>query len=299
MPLVLTERDDGLCEATSPYGYSGIYVAPEAAGMSADERSRNWSAALEILRDLRVVSLFLRFSPLDQRSAASSVGLAGLELERNRRTYTVRTEDAQAMWEGLHSSCRNKVRKAQGHGLTGSVRPVIPADLERGLDFRRLYEATMARVGASAEYLFGDAYYRDLAEGLASRLQLVEVRDATTVVASSLVMRHGDRVHYHLSGSDPDGARKGANVLLVWTLLTWCVSSGARLCHLGGGREERDGLDTFKRSFGGQPSDFHIGKCVVDPDAYARLTQARANQLGTTPAELASADFFPAFRAGE
>lgn len=298
MPLVMTEVDDGLRQATSPYGYSGIYIASEAAGMSAQERSQNWNAAREILQELRIVSLFLRFSPLDPRSARAAVGLNGLDIRRNRRTYTVRTDDPGAMWDGMESSCRNKVRKAQRHGLTASVRRATLADLEPAADFRRLYETTMKRVGASAEYMFEDAYYRGLVRALGERLQLVEVRDTTAVVASSLLMRHGDRVHYHLSGSDPEGARLGANVLLVWTMLTWCASSGARLCHLGGGREEGDGLDTFKRSFGGEVSDFYVGRCVVDPDAYTRLTRMRAEKLGTTVAALQTTEFFPAFRAG-
>ena len=296
MPVVINDLGDGLREATSPYGYSGIHVADREL-TTADQADR-WNAARELLMDLHVVSVFLRFSPFDPTSATTASGFEGLDIRRSGTTYMVEIGAPSTLWDGLESSCRNKVRKAERHGLTGSVRPVAMADVEPGSDFRRLYEGTMARVGASDRYSFDEAYYRGLAQALGEGLQLVEVHDAKSVVASSLLMRHEDRVHYHLSGSDPEGARNGANVMLIWSMLEWCAKSGVSWCHLGGGRVEGDGLATFKRSFGGRASDFHVGSCVVDQGAYARLSQERADQLGTTPDALKATGFFPAFRAG-
>ncbi len=40
------------------------------------------------------------------------------------------------------------------------------------------------------------------------------------------------------------------------------------------------------------------GGADIDPAAYARMTRARAEQLGTTVAALEESGFFPAFRAG-
>jgi hypothetical protein len=294
MPIVLTELDDGLREATSPYGYCGIHAAE---GLTTAEAADAWTSAAAILQDLGVVSLFLRFHPADPGSVTQATGLDGLDIMRSGTTYLVRTDDTSDMWDRMEGRSRTAIRKARRHGLTGQVRSVAPEDVGPYSDFRRLYEATMQRVGASARYVFDDAYYLELANALGAGLQLAEVRHDTAVVASALVMRHGDRAHYHLSGSDLAASRNGANAMLIWSMLEWCAGSGVTTCHLGGGVTEGDGLAGFKRAFGGQDAAFFIGRAVINPDAYAQLTRARALQLATTVDALQHADYFPAFRA--
>lgn len=297
MPLLLTELGDGLREATSPYGYSGIYVTPEIGDAAVAERSQRWIAARELLRELRIVSVFLRFSPMDPGSAAASVPLEGLDVRRSGTTYIVEIGEPDDMWNRMEGRARTAIRKARRNGLTGSVRPFAGDDAEPGSDFRMLYEDTMKRVEADPRYWFEDSYYRGLVATRGPAPQIVEVADGDVVVAASLVLQHGDRAHYHLSGSSPEASRIGANALLVWSMLEWCKASDLRICHLGGGRDESDGLAKFKRSFGGQASDFHVGTSVVDLNAYTRLTRTRADEVKTTPEVLEATKFFPAFRA--
>ena len=295
MPIVLTELGDGLREAASPYGYSGIHVGDDLATADAADA---WSSGAAILRDLGVVSLFLRFSPFEPRSVPLVTTLHGLTVRRSGTTYLVCTDDPSDMWDRMEGRSRTAVRKARQQGLTGLVRRVAREDLEPGSDFRTLYEGTMLRVGAANRYIFDDAYYRGLVDALGAGLQVVEVREDGAVVASALMMRHGTRAHYHLSGSDPAASRRGANAMLVWSMLEWCAGSDVETCHLGGGVAEGDGLAVFKRSFGGQEAAFHVGQAIIDPVTYARLTRERATQLATTVSDLEQADYFPAFRAG-
>jgi hypothetical protein len=292
MPIVLTDLGAGLREATSPYGYSGIHVTGGATDAAAA-----WDSARAILRDFGVVSLFLRFSPMDPASVASAAGFEGLDVDRIRTTYLVRTDEPDRMWDRMEGRARTAIRKARRQGLTGLVRPFTAEDVRLDSTFRRLYDDTMRRVGASQRYSFDDAYFRGLFQALGAGIQVVEVRDADATVASALMMRHADRAHYHLSGSTLAGSRRGANALLVWSMLDWCASVGATTCHLGGGRSEGDGLAQFKRSFGGDRADFHVGRCVIDQAAYARLTQTRADSMGTTAKMLEDDGYFPAFRA--
>jgi hypothetical protein len=189
------------------------------------------------------------------------------------------------------------VRKAAKAGLHGQVRPATMSDVLPDAPFRRLYGATMDRVGGAAKYYFPDEYYRLLVDGLGPALHIAEVRDGTgTVVASSLVMRHHSRAHYHLSCSSPEGARLGANNLLVWTILTWADGAGVRQVHLGGGVTSRDSLFMFKCSFGGRAAQFSTGTVVVDEVADERLTVARAAALRRPPEELRASPFFPSYR---
>jgi hypothetical protein len=278
-------------DAASPYGYCGLYADP---GGDPGELTRFWNQTRQGWREQGIVTVFLRFSPMDPGSLRAARHLDGLELTRRGDTVLVPTGAGRdALWAGMASRSRNMVRKAEKAGLTASVRAATTADVAPGAPFRRLYEQTMDRVGGAAKYYFTDAYYRAL---LDCPLHLATVCDAGgTVVAASLVLSHGDRAHYHLACSERDGARLGANNLLVWTILTWAEDGGRRLVHLGGGVSNEDSLFAFKSSFGGERAQFWTGAVVVDPAAYAALTAAREEALGTS---LADSAFFPRYRAG-
>ncbi|MGY4909864.1 GNAT family N-acetyltransferase [Micromonospora aurantiaca (nom. illeg.)] len=284
-------------DAATPYGYSGVHVAP---GCSAAELAGFWSDAVAHWRDTGLVSLFLRFSPLDPESVAAVRRLGVVEVTRRADTIAVDVGDGpDAVWNGMAGRSRTAVRKARRLGMTAHVRPAAGVDLRPGSPFRRLYEATMTRLGSAPWYLFPDGYYRALAAGLDKDLSLAEVHlPDGTVGATALVMRHRDRAHYHLAGSDPGAARDGANNLLVWTMLDWAAGAGCTVVHLGGGVRADDGLFRFKDSFGGRRSAFWTGTVIVDPDRYAVLVEEQARRTGRTPAELAASGYFPAYRWG-
>lgn len=293
LPVVTTEVFGG-CEATSPYGYSGLYVDPK---MEGERIVHLWDATRDTLRRAEVVSLFLRFSPMDSHSVGVAKTLLGLTIVRSGGTYVNSITEPESMWSSMEGRARTAIRKARGAGMAAQVRHAVAADLEAGSPFRDLYQATMGRVGAGEQYSFGDQYFRSLLTIPSSPLHLVEVVQDGEVVAASLVMQHGDLAHYHLSGSDPDAARFGANALLVWAMLEWCSKNEIRTCHLGGGLRDGDGLAKFKRSFGGLATDFFTGRAIIDHDRYDHLARVRAGDLGVTVAALEQTGYFPAYRA--
>lgn len=291
LPYVVTEID-GHLDAASPYGYAGIHVAP---GSTEHDVAQFWRLVREHWRDMGLVAMFFRFSPFEP-----AVALAGVRTTDRGDTVTVPIGgDADALWDGMEGRSRTAIRKARGLGYTATVRPAGAADLHGGSSFRILYEQTMRRVGSTAGYLFDDAYYAKLLDGLGPSLLLAEVvGEAGGVGAAALILRHRDRVHYHLAGSDPEAARHGANNLLLWTVLNWAAGTGARLVHLGGGLRAEDNLFKFKRSFGGRRTRFRTGAVVVDQRAYDKLVEHRAVLCGRSPGELVDTGYFPAYRVG-
>ncbi|TYB96169.1 GNAT family N-acetyltransferase [Micromonospora sp. WP24] len=296
LPYVSRPANETDLDAFTPYGYAGIHVDP---GCSAADLARFWRQTMDHWRQTRTVAVFLRFSPLDPASVQAARALDQLELTQRQDTITVTvSQGPDRVWDVMEGRSRTAIRKACGAGLSAAVRPTDPGDLTTGSPFRRLYESTMIRLGSQPWYLFPDHYYEQLAAGLDKALTIAEVRAADgTVVASALVLRHRDRAHYHLAGSEPSASRLGANNLLVWTILSWASENGCRLVHLGGGVRPDDGLFRFKRSFGGARTPFWTGAVVADPDRYAALIAARARQLGRSAEELRSTGFFPAYRA--
>ncbi|MGW4462104.1 GNAT family N-acetyltransferase [Micromonospora sp. NPDC004704] len=297
LPYVVRRLDATTSDAVSPYGYSGIHVETDCASI---ELAGFWRAALDHWRDTGMVTLFLRFSPLDLASVVAVQRLGVIELTRRADTITVPVnQGSTAIWAGMEGRSRTAIRKARNAGLGGTIRAAEPDDVVAGSPFRRLYEQTMLRVGSAPGYLFAQEYYRKLVDGLGKALLIAEVREpGGAVVASALVLRHRDRAHYHLAGSDPRTVRDGANNLLLWTILEWAAENGCALVHLGGGVRPDDGLFQFKRSFGGRRTQFWTGAVVLDERRYAGLLTEHARTLGRDVDELRRSGYFPGYRLG-
>jgi hypothetical protein len=297
VPIVASPILHGGFEASSPYGYPGIYAD---RSLSAEQVTEHWERTVQLLRADGVISLFLRFPPFEYPGLGIEAffGLNHLELELMSKTIEVATSEPDKVWSGMSGRARTAVRKALKVRMTAEVCPASQANLGPNSAFRTLYESTMKRIGASTHHVYGDSYYSTLLSGLSDRVFVVNV---TTFegkpAASAMVLLDGDVVHYHLSGSDPQEARSGANNLLLWTILEWSARQNFQSVHLGGGLSADDNLFRFKESFGGASRDFWVGRAVIDQDRYTELATRHAESLGVTVAKLESSGFFPTFRA--
>jgi serine/alanine adding enzyme len=292
VPLIVRTLADGTKDAITPH-FSGVYASP---CLSPLQIQHGWSATVRALEDLGVISLVLRDSPLlphpphlrDQQS-----------LVTGHPTVVLEPVDNDSAWSGMVKTNRTKIRKALKNGYTGDVRAASSADLASGGDFRRLYEQTMRRVGADPVYFFSDQYYQRLREGLGANLLIAEVRDTDGVpVAADLLMRHGARLHGHLSGSNHDDARMGTSNLAIWATIQFAVDQGLRQFHIGGGITADDSLFTFKRSFGGSEVQYGVSGLIIDDGRYHAHVQNRAKECDTTSGALLGSNYFPAYRAG-
>ncbi|WP_166375832.1 GNAT family N-acetyltransferase [Aeromicrobium phragmitis] len=286
-------HDNGAITATSPYGYSGLFIDPQ---LSDRQVSEYWQQALNLLRERQVVSLFLRFHPLDTHSVERCRRLPGLAVVRSSVTYATTICEPETMWWQIEGRARTEVRKALKSGMTADVTRVeSPSPLLEGSPFRLLYEETMRRVNASNKYFFDDHYFSSMASMKESGVHLAQVRLRDETVASAVIIQHGERAHYHLSGSDRSAARLGANSLMLWTVMRWCHQQQLEVFHLGGGVTEGDGLARFKRSFADLELQYFTGRAVLARKQYQDLTRQRAEALAVSVDSLESTGYFPAF----
>jgi hypothetical protein len=295
IPLEIRSTPPEQRDAVTPYGYGGIYADPL---LTIEEIKDAWRDTKRILSEAGVIAVFLRFAPFLTVDFNRFSGLAGLELEHTSNTISVPLSDAATVWAGLRGRARTAIRKAQAQGFSGSVQLATATDLADVSPFRTLYSSTMNRVNASPSYLFGDQYYRTLIDADAETVFLAQVRDSTgDIVAASLVLLDADIAHYHLSGSDSEAARQGANNLLIWAIIEWAIERGLTAVHLGGGTRPGDNLFRFKDSFGGKHSEFWVGRAVIKVDEYSELVESHANASRCSTTELIRTGYFPAYRA--
>jgi hypothetical protein len=293
VPLILRTLLDGTYDAVSPYGYSGVYASPS---LSPIQTQAAWAATITRLRELGVISVTLRRSPL----VPQATQLPGLRaIVSGHPTIVLEPADSDSAWAGLVSTCRTRIRKAIKNGYTADVREATSQDLAPLADFRRLYEGTMSRLDAAPEYFFNDEYYKELLEGLGDKLLIAEVRDGEGLpVSSALLMRHAHLLHYHLSGSTPEDARMGTNNLMLWTATQYAAEQRLRQFHLGGGLDQRDSLFRFKHTFGGRELEYGVSGLIIDHEAYQARTESRAKECDVTADTLLASNYFPAYRGG-
>lgn len=298
LPVMLAPIEGYGWEASSPYGYPGIFAD---RSLGNQEIAEFWAATLDALRENGVVSLFLRFPPYSYPGleVAAFSGLPGLELKIISQTIEVPTDiDADGIWTAMAGRARTAVRKAEKLGMTAQVVEADESSLGSHSSFRQLYGETMRRIGAATHHVYESSYYSTLVSRLKERIYVVEVRNSAGRPAACAMILTDDRVvHYHLSGSNPPDARSGANNLLLWTILRWASDRGYKSVHLGGGLTANDPLFKFKESFGGHSRDFTVGRVVVNAELYNILSEKRAQSLGISLTELRTRSFFPVFRA--
>jgi hypothetical protein len=291
LPLIVRTLSDRTKDAITPH-FSGVYASPALSPLQIQEA---WSETVACLRELGVISVLIRESPL----VPQAPHLPGQQLiVSGHPTFVLEHVDTDEAWTGLVKTCRTKIRKAIKNGYTADVRAASLQDLAAGNDFRRLYEQTMQRVDAGAVYYFTDEYYQALFDGLGPDLFISEVRNHAGVpVCSDLLMRHGKRLHGHLSGSNPQDARMGTSNLSIWATIEFAVDQGIEQFHIGGGITRDDSLFIFKRVFGGREVHYDVSGLILEPTEYQARVKARARECDVTAEALLTSNFFPAYRA--
>lgn len=294
IPLILRPNQDGSLDATTPYGYGGIYCD---SLLNSKERTAAFDQSLDLLRSLSVTSMFLRNSPFLESSNSALGNYEKLKTRTLSQTVLIEVNDSESAWNNLKAQARNKVRKAWSHNLTGKVELSDNKLLEKSHPFRRLYESTMNRLSASSNYYFTDDYYQELIKNDNQSVYVATVSDDSgKVVSAALLFKDENVAHYHLSGTDTDFLKSGANSLLIWTIVSWANETGLDLLHLGGGVNGEDSLYIFKKSFGGSDQLFEVAELVLNENSYEKLITIRSAELGCDEKILKESQYFPQYR---
>ncbi|MFN8620764.1 MAG: GNAT family N-acetyltransferase [Chloroflexota bacterium] len=298
LPLILrpipepgTWAPTGWHDAVSAYGYPSPLLAL-APGVAPDDPAvaAVLDALLAALRDLGVVSAFIRLHPLldlphDVLGRVGRVALLG-------PTVTVdlsRTE--QELWADTSGFHRHSIERARKLGCE----PRMDAGWAHVADFLHAYTATMARVGAGSDYFFSPEYVAGLQDvlGPAGRLAVVE-RDGE-VEAAGLVTEVDGIVQLYLVGTLRSALPHSPAKVLEAYIRSWAKGRGDRWFHLGGGvGMAEDGLFRYKLGFSSLTHPYHTWDVVVDRERYDALVARRARLVG--PDEEDDGRYFPLYR---
>jgi hypothetical protein len=313
------------CDLSTPYGYGGPFVWGETgdpgnlhrghgqAGNPAEatppslphvEAIRNprpqlgaappslplqfWPAYERWTRELGAVSEFVRFNLFPEALLGSYPGEKVCRTMNVVRALDVSPEE---LWQDFDYKVRKNVKRAR---LSG-IRIVHDPEGARIDDFLRIYRGTMARRHASGTYDFPAEFFRRIQSHLPGCHTWFHAVLEGVTIATELVLLSPHRAYSFLGGTDERYFAQRPNDLLKVAIIEWCRDTGRRAFVLGGGYEPSDGIFRYKLSFAphGQ-REFHIGKRILDQDAYAALI---ASRRGADPGWQPHPGYFPAYRA--
>ncbi len=254
-----------LSDIETVYGYSG----PLSTTLDPSFLARAWAAFGSWCLDQRIVAEFIRFNPLIGNDACVQHSSCNVVHDHNVVLVPLNGSESE-LWKEYPSVHRNMVRKAIRIGLAAEGPCIAPDECEA---FEFLYRQTMQRRDAGSYYFFSPAYFEFLYDRLGAWVKLFVVRRESTIVAAALFLVHGDRMHYHLSGSNAAFAASAPTNLLLHSAATWGLQHGCRWLALGGGRssDPDDSLFRFKSSISRVTAPFCFGTRIHDQVAYDRL----------------------------
>ena len=258
-PIEGSDRRD----AISPYGYPGALTAPV---QPPDPDQVDWSAT-------GLISLFVR-DRIGERPC-----LAG---------GTVRTEvhvaDPRAE-SGIRKRLREQIRRNERAGWRVAAEPGPGAEAADREAFERAYAETMARTGAAERYLFESAHFERLLAADTAWL-LLAGREGEVAGAGAIAVSSDSYLHYFLGGTGDDALADSPMKNLFAAMISLAGELGLSL-HLGGGVEQGDSLDAFKRGFANAAATFRTHQVVCDAAAYEELSGRAGGE---------AEGFFPAYR---
>ncbi len=275
-------------DASSPYGYPSPLVVPRDSNDCVRQMLKIF---LQEAQRRNIVSAFIRLHPL-LTLPMETLGEFGEVVRHGRTVYMDLSLSDEEGWRQTKSRHRRHINALKRQGFRMEMN-----DWSRFKDFRRIYKATMERVGASSYYYFDDSYFEDLHRSLGERLHLCTILSPDNkVAAAGLFTTVSGIVEYHLGGTAEEFLDLAPSKLMFHGLRRWGREAGLRVLHLGGGLGGReDALYHFKSGFSPSSAAFQSLRVIIDPEKYQVLCERRMQLSGARPAECGEA-YFPAYR---
>jgi Acetyltransferase (GNAT) domain len=287
--LPISEVSQVSQDITSPYGYPGFLLSPEA-----QQDSHFLSAAIQQILSLweerNICSAFIRLHPILNHNLQAILP-AHISQVRGETISIDLTLSEHEIVQQTRSQMRRKISQLKQQGFTGKVVNL----LDFLPTFIEIYEETMHRVSAASFYYFNQDYYHKLAEFPEVHLGLVEYQGQIT--CAGIFTECCGILQYHLGGTSAEFLSSAPNKVLIDYMRFWAKHRGNRLLHLGGGvGGARDGLYQFKAGFSDQRHSFLTLCFLINPERYYDLVNSRARMLNVSPEALLSSGYFPAYR---
>lgn len=268
-PLSVREKEKGCPDLVSPYGFGGFATSGSVSGMAA-----SWK---DYARAQGFVAGYIMQHPV---FLAESMALKG-DVEEKRKVYILDlAHPLDVIQQRMGQTHRYELRRWSESG----VRLVMVKEHVKSV-FLGLYNDMLARISAAPVYHFRDESLDMLMD--LPHVFVVGAEEHGEIQAAAIFLHTQWAGEYFLGAYTADG-RKHSRAL-IWGAVEELKKRGVVTLNLGGGVQEGDSLDDFKRRFGGRPMQSRVLKQVYDPEKYSYLCRKYCS------AESAASGYFPQY----
>lgn len=275
-------------DISTPYGYSGPFY-----NTSLEDRYLKlfWNYIDNWYKNNNIITEFIRFS-LNCNFRCYTGDLHPTLLNVRGQLNTL-----EEIWESFKPKVRNNVRKAQSDNLKVKIFfKDIPK--EALLEFYNIYIDTMKRNKAVERYFFSFDYFQSFVKNNPNHCALAAAYKDDLAVSTELMLISNDTVYSHLGGTDSNFFASRPNDFLKFEVIKWAIKLNKKYYILGGGRENRDDLFKYKKSYFPNDSDiiYYTGRKVIDEEIMNQLTAFTREKDNTIFMNNVKNEYFPIYR---
>ncbi|MGP4865186.1 GNAT family N-acetyltransferase [Psychrobacter sp. T6-5] len=281
--IIGTEKKD----LVSVYGYPGPLFSTD----NVEDQNILLNKAFEEISSLGYVSLFSRLHPIINSQAIENSTKLG------EIVYFDLNESLEDIYASMRKVHRRDVRKLKKSDFI--LKRHYKAISENISEFKKIYDLTMDKLGASSYYYFDENFYEKLFSSDNFKAMLYTVYFEDQAVASAVMMHTSVFGEYHLSGTLPEFYRDHPMKLILACAMEDMHSAGLKYFILGGGvGSKKDSLFDFKYGFARNTKSFSIVKRIFDSETYDVLTRRNFESLNIDY-EKSQINYFPLYRYSE
>lgn len=268
----------------TPYGFSGPVLLECAEGQRSQLAAEFQEQFQLFCEENNIVSEYIRFNPWVQNRLDFK---DYYNFRDNGHTLYIDLTGKDYFMEQFSSASRRQVRKA----IKNNVSIKLDFTGKSASEFHRLYMLTAEKNKIDDYYLFSEESLKASFEIFGGKQFFIHAVHEGQYISSSLILHHGDYMHYHLAANDPQAYPLAGNSLVISEACRWGVENSKKEFHLGGAGSDKN-LFRFKRNFTKtQPLELLMGKKIRMKDAYDQLSEAKKTKQG-----IKYADYFPLYR---
>ena len=266
-------------DLTTPYGYGGWLIEGDGSLQHMISEYKTWCKNNDIISEV------IRFHPVIKNQDRVRGIYDVMDLGN---TIAINLDSEDYIWDNFTSKNRNVIRKA----IKNNVQIKQAFDVNILNAFKDVYNQTMNRDNADNYYYFNDEFYGSILNDLKDNANVFYAEYENKIIAASIMLKAGDKLSYHLSGSLKEYGSLAATNLLLYETAKWGSNNGYKTLHLGGGvGSKEDNLYSFKKAFNkNEGLQYSIGKMIFDQDKYDELVSLRKD-------DKLRDNFFPLYRA--
>ncbi|WNS77648.1 GNAT family N-acetyltransferase [Bacillus sp. DTU_2020_1000418_1_SI_GHA_SEK_038] len=285
-PFILRDipfLDNQYKDIVTPYGYGGPIMEGDI-----QEIDDFYSLFSQYCNKYHIVTETIRLHPLnDNQEYVKNV--ANIRFLMNTAAVDLQ-KPYWDIWKAYSTNNQRNIKRAQKMGMSANSVPKTPDNMAI---FHQLYEQTMKRNNANANYYFSRDFFSELlAEDPLYKSYLLFVHYQERVIAAVVLLIGKEFAHYQFGASDSDYLHLRPNNYLFDFMIKFSQERGAKLLHLGGGYGGDDGLFRFKSSFSNIPYySYYLGTKIYNENIFQQLNELAKKQDSYNP------NYFPPYRS--